>query len=216
MQGLAPSLVSAFPVQRLRHWLLLLATALGIYLCCRLALPFLPPLVWAGSLAVLFAPGQGWLERHLRHPGLAALVAVVGIGCLVVIPGVFVGQHLVLQAANGAQAVEARMATGEWRRKLEAQPRLAQILHRVEENIDLPGLAKSITSWLTTTAGTVVRGSFLQAVDFCLTFYLLFFSCGTAPQPSRSSDRFPPCPTTPHCGSLPGSTTPSMPASMAR
>jgi len=175
MQGLAPSLVSAFPVQRLRHWLLLLATALGIYLCCRLALPFLPPLVWAGSLAVLFAPGQGWLERHLRHPGLAALVAVVGIGCLVVIPGVFVGQHLVLQAANGAQAVEARMATGEWRRKLEAQPRLAQILHRVEENIDLPGLAKSITSWLTTTAGTVVRGSFLQAVDFCLTFYLLFF-----------------------------------------
>ena len=49
------------------------------------------------------------------------------------------------------------------------------MVQHMEQNFDIPGLAKSITSWLTTTVGSLVRGSFLQAVDFCLTFYILFF-----------------------------------------
>jgi predicted PurR-regulated permease PerM len=92
-----------------------------------------------------------------------------------VIPAVFVGQTLIQQATAGAQAVEARVVSGEWRRALEHQPRLAPWVRRIDRNIDLPGLATSLNSWLTTTAGSLVRGSFLQAIDFCLTFYLLFF-----------------------------------------
>ncbi len=161
--------------RRLHALVLLLAIGLGFYLCYRLAVPFLPPLVWAGSLAILFAPLQGWLERHIPRRGLAALVAVLGIGCLVVIPAVFVGQNLIQQATAGAQTIEARVVSGDWRHKLEHQPRLAPWVRRIDRNIDLPGLAKSLNSWLTTTAGSLVRGSFLQAIDFCLTFYLLFF-----------------------------------------
>jgi predicted PurR-regulated permease PerM len=67
------------------------------------------------------------------------------------------------------------VVSGDWRHKLEHQPRLAPWVRRIDRNIDLPGLAKSLNSWLTTTAGSLVRGSFLQAIDFCLTFYLLFF-----------------------------------------
>ena len=36
--------------RRLHALVLLLAIGLGFYLCYRLAVPFLPPLVWAGSM----------------------------------------------------------------------------------------------------------------------------------------------------------------------
>ena len=43
-------------------------TLIGIYLCYRLALPFLPAIVWALTLAVIFTPFQRHLEKRFGHP----------------------------------------------------------------------------------------------------------------------------------------------------
>ena len=51
---------------------LLVATAVGIYLCYRLALPFLAAFAWALALAVVFTPFHRWVESKLKHPNLAA------------------------------------------------------------------------------------------------------------------------------------------------
>lgn len=154
---------------------LMVATAFGIYLCYRLAVPFLPPLAWALGLAVLFTPFQRWVESKLRHPWLATIVSVLVVGLIVVVPLAFVGQRLVMQAAKGAELIETKVTSGEWRLTLAAQPRLAPLADRIEKQIDLPGTVKSFTTWLSSYAGSIVTGSMLQAIDFCLTFYLLFF-----------------------------------------
>ena len=154
---------------------LMAATALGIYLCFRLAAPFLSALAWALALAVLFAPFQRWLESKLKHPSLASLVSVLVIALIVVVPATFVGRQLVVQAAKGAELLEKKVQSGEWRRALEAQPRLAPLADRIERQIDLPGTVKTLTTWLSTTAGAIVKGSVTQAIGFCLIFYLLFF-----------------------------------------
>jgi predicted PurR-regulated permease PerM len=154
---------------------LMVATAFGIYLCYRLAVPFLPPLAWALGLAVLFAPFQRWVESKLKHPRLAAFVSVLVIGLIVVVPLTLVGQRLVMQAAQGAALIETKVTSGEWRRTFEAQPRLAPLADKIEKQIDLPGTVKSFATWLSSYAGSIVTGSMLQAIDFCLTFYLLFF-----------------------------------------
>jgi predicted PurR-regulated permease PerM len=158
-----------------RTLVLLAATSLGIYLCYRLAAPFLPALVWAAALAVLFAPLQRRLELKLKRPGLAAAVSVLVIGLIVVVPVSFVGQRLVLQAAKGAELIETKFAAGEWRRTFEAQPRLAPLADRIEHQLDLPETVKSVTSWLSNAAATVVKGSVLQVIGGVLTFYLLFY-----------------------------------------
>lgn len=158
-----------------RTLVLLAATSLGIYLCYRLAAPFLPALVWAAALAVLFTPLQRWLESKFKRPGLAAAVSVLVIGLIVVVPVSFVGQRLVLQAAKGAELIETKFATGEWRRTFEAQPRLAPLADRIEHQLDLPETVRSVTSWLSNAAATVVKGSVLQVIGVFLTFYLLFF-----------------------------------------
>jgi predicted PurR-regulated permease PerM len=154
---------------------LMVATALGIYLCYRMAIPFLPALAWALALAVLFAPFQRWLETKLKRPSLAALVSVLLIGLIVVVPATFVGQQLVVQAAKGADLFDMKVKSGEWRRALEREPRLAPLANRIERQIDVPGTVTTLTRWLSTTAGSIVKGSVFQAIGFCLIFYLLFF-----------------------------------------
>ena len=154
---------------------LLAVTACGLYLCCLLAIPFLPVLAWALALAVLFTPLQCWLESKLNLPGLAAFISVMIIGLIVVVPSVFVVQHLVIQAAKSAALIEEEINAGDWRQTLEAQPRFAPIADWVKEEIDLPGMVKTVTTWLSSTAGLLVKTSVFQIIGFCLIFYLLFY-----------------------------------------
>ena len=154
---------------------LLAATALGIYLCYRLVAPFLPAITWALALALLFARCQAWLETKLKRPTLAALVAVTAIGLIVVILMGFVVQRIVLQVAQGAEVVEAKFESGDWRRPLEADPRLAPLVEAIDRQIDLPGSVTTMASWLSGKAAAIVKGSLFQVIGFCLTLYLLFY-----------------------------------------
>lgn len=154
---------------------LVIATALGIYLCYRMTAPFLPALTAALALAVLFTPLQRKLEKKLKHPNLAAFVSIILIGLIVVVPLVFVGQHLVLEAAKGAELVQSKVSSGEWRQALEAQPRIAPIIRQIDQQLDLPETLKDLTSWFSIAAGSIVKGSVFQIIGVALTFYLLFF-----------------------------------------
>ena len=160
---------------RLQTITLLALTALGVVLCLWMAAPFLPALAWALTLAVLFTPLQVRLESKFGRSGFAALAAVFIIGLMVVVPATFVAQRLVGQAATGAELVQTKFKSGEWRRALETQPRLEVALDWVEQQVDLEGAAKAVATWLSTVAGSVVKGSVYQLIGFCLTFYLLFF-----------------------------------------
>lgn len=68
------------------HSLVLMAvTLVALYLCYRMALPFLPALAWALAFALLLAPAQRWPEPMLRSAGVAAgvLVLLAGVGVVV-------------------------------------------------------------------------------------------------------------------------------------
>jgi predicted PurR-regulated permease PerM len=154
---------------------LITTTALGIYLCYLMAAPFMPALAFALALAVLFTPLQRRLESALRRASLAAAVAVLVIGLIVAVPATFVGRLLMEQAAEGVELVQSKVQSGEWRRVLETQPRLARIANKIERQIDLTGSIKSIATWLSSAGGFLLKGSLYQVIGFCLTFYLLFF-----------------------------------------
>jgi predicted PurR-regulated permease PerM len=154
---------------------LLAATAIGIYLCYRLAEPFLPALAWALALAVLFIPFHRRLESKIKNPSLAASISVLVIGLIVVVPAAFVGQRLISEAVKGVDTVRTKFEAGEWRRGLEARPRLAPIAKWIERHFDLPGAVQTGATWLTTKAGSFLKGSMMGAIGVCLTFYLLFY-----------------------------------------
>lgn len=158
-----------------RTLVLAAVTVGGIYLCALLVWPFLAPIAWALALAVLFAPLHRLLLKYLKRPNLAAAIAVLSIGIIVIIPVTFVGERLISEAAKGAATVEQSLRSGSWRAPIDASPRLAPIAQWIQERIDLTDAAGTLTSWITSTSTAVVRGSFTQVVSILLTFYLLFF-----------------------------------------
>ena len=159
----------------MRTMVLIAVTVIGVYSCYLMAAPFMPAITAAFALAVLFTPLQAWLERKLKNASFAAILSVFAIAMIVVVPATFVLQRLVLQAASGAAIVQTKVESGEWRRALAKQPTLAPIAEKIEAELDLPGAIKAFTSWLTTSMGSLVKGSLLQAIGLTITFYLLFF-----------------------------------------
>src|SRR5438128_2881110 len=64
-------------------------------------IPFFAPLVWAGILALTFAPLTSWLVRALNgRRSLAAAVLVLVVTLVVVLPSFFLGSLLVSQATG--------------------------------------------------------------------------------------------------------------------
>lgn len=154
---------------------LMLATGIACFVCYLIAVPFLSAVLWALTLAVLFVPLQRVLEGRTRHPNVAALISVLVIALIVVVPMIFVVQRLTSQAASGAQLVANKVASGEWQRALEAQSKFSPIAKAIDKHVDLPSTVKSVATWLSMEAAGIVKGSFYQALNFCLVFYLLFF-----------------------------------------
>ncbi len=154
---------------------LLTGTGLGIYICFRMAAPFVSSLVWALALAVLLAPLQRWLESKLKRPGLAALICALLVGLGVVLIATFVGQRLVIESVKGADIIRAKVESGEWRKAIETQPRLAPVAEWLEKQLDLAGIVKTLAAWLTTAAGSVLKGSLVPLIEFGLSLYLFFY-----------------------------------------
>ncbi len=158
------------------HVLVLMAvTVVGIYLCYQLTVPFLPALTWALALAVLFAPAHRWVEARLTRPSFAAAVSVLVIAMIVVVPVTLVGGRLIEEAAHGAEVIRAKVESGEWRRAIDAHPKIAPVGAWIELHVDLKGTIQTVAGWLTNTGARFLRGSVLQLIEVLLTFYLLFY-----------------------------------------
>lgn len=182
----APAASDLTSKSHLRTFVLLIATLGGIYLCLRMIGPFVGPLAWAVTLAAIFLPFQYWLEKRVKSPSLAAVIAVLVIGAMVVVPVFFVGQRLMLQAAEGAVMLDELVQSGELADGFEEQARRIPLVDRFAEELDLAGAASTVTAWLSERAGAFLAGSVFQLVAFCLTLYVLFFLLRDRRQALRS------------------------------
>ena len=158
-----------------RTLVLMGVTAAGLFLCFRLASPFLPALAWALALTALFTPLQRWMEFRVKNRSLAAIITVITVSLIVIVPATFVGQQLVQQATKGTALVETTLKSGDWAKALESRPGLGLLFEKFEEHVNLPEAIKGLTTWLSATTGIIVKGSVLQLAQLCFTFYLLFF-----------------------------------------
>lgn len=158
-----------------RALVLLALTALGLYLCYRLTVPFLPALTWAVTIAVLVVPVHRWIETKISRPGVAAGLSVLIVAVIVVVPASFVAERMIAEAAKGAEAVRGHVESGGWRRLLESNPSLAPLGQWIEQKVDLSGTLGSAAGLLTDKGASLVRGSVRQLVGLLLTFYLLFY-----------------------------------------
>jgi len=124
---------------------------------------------------ILFLPLHVRVEKIIKHPNIAALFSTAIVIIVVVVPALFVIERLITEAASGILSLQARVESGELQALLDSHPSLAPLGGWIDRQFDLPSMMASIATWLSNIGATFVKGSFLQAVEVFITFYLLFY-----------------------------------------
>jgi predicted PurR-regulated permease PerM len=114
---------------------LTIATIATFYVCYRLVVPFLAPLAWALALAVISLPMHRRISAWVSSANIAAGLSVAIVSLTVVLPVLFVSNHLVQEAGRVVATVQERLSSGEWRQRIEAHPRLRPVVQWVMSQI---------------------------------------------------------------------------------
>jgi predicted PurR-regulated permease PerM len=158
------------------HMLLLMAlTVAGLYLCYRLAAPFVPAMAGALALAVVFAPLHRRLEARLGNAHVAAGACVLLVALLVVVPAILVAGRLVAELGDGVQAIQAMIDSGNWRAAFDRHALLAPVGQWLDQQLNLRAVLVPAMASLTSAGASLLQGSVLQAIGAVLVFYLLFY-----------------------------------------
>jgi predicted PurR-regulated permease PerM len=164
-----------FNRQAISNIVLTLSVVIGAVLCYLLAIPFLGPIVWSVTLAVLFSPLDARIGKTIKSPGLCAAATVAIMTFIVVVPAILVAGTLLNEAVRSATVINSLIDAQSWTRAMDAHPRLAPVLQWINERLDIPDLVKSSASWLAGWSGSLVSASFSGVVSLFLTFYFLFY-----------------------------------------
>ena len=180
---MAATMNETMPVNREGWWtrdhalvvVLVVATAVLLFLCWQLVRPFLGAIAWALALAVVAHPLHRFIARRIEKPTLAAGLAVLLVALVIVVPAVFVGHSIVREAAAGAQGIRAALESGSWREQLAASPTLGPAVAAIEQQLNLGGQMQAVGGEVGKRATQLVAGSAWGVVELLLTLFVLFF-----------------------------------------
>src|SRR5215211_4702837 len=150
--------------ERASVMVLVAATALALYVCYRLARPFLPAITWALTLSVVAHPLHKRIAGRVKKPSLAATLSVIIVAVVVVAPGIFMGRQLVSQAGRGLAALKAQTESGQWRTTVESSPQLARALSWVEPYWDVRGATERVINAVASNLASLVGGTIYATV----------------------------------------------------
>ena len=154
---------------------LITATAVLLYVCYLLALPFLPALAWALALAVVALPIHRRIERLVKNTNLAAGLSVFLVAVVVVAPIAFAVRQITGEAVRSTQTVLQEIESGNWRVRLEQYPQAASVVRRLEEEANLRGAAEQAVNKIPALISDFLSGSIWLGAEFLITFFALFF-----------------------------------------
>ena len=147
----------------------------GLVLCYLITAPFIAALVWAFTLAVLFAPVEGVLRARFPIPGLTVSVTMMLAAILVVAPVIFVSAALIDAVAGSAGAMAGLRSADDLPRLARDYPAIAPALAWIEGFADFPLIFQSLGERLEQWGASLVLGSITGTITLLLTFYFLFY-----------------------------------------
>ncbi len=156
---------------------LVVATALLIYLCWQIARPFVGAIAWALALAIVARPIHRWISDHMpKRQGLAAGLSVAVIAVIIVAPAAFVGSHLIQQATASAKVVQESVKDGKWREQLaQRSPKLHSLVNSIEQNGSVSSQVQGMIGDIGSRLSQAVTSSAWAVIELLITLFILFF-----------------------------------------
>ena len=156
--------------RRVRDAVLAILTFTALFLCWKLARPFLTALTWALALSIVAHPWHRRLERYL-HPNIAALAAVILMTVVVLAPGTLLVQSAIHEAVGIVGATDS----GNFRTVLDHVPLLGPALGWLEQRLDLNQELSRAAGEAAKQASAFVSGSIQVIAQFSIMLVVLFF-----------------------------------------
>ena len=97
----------AIESRNVRWWLLLVVTAISLYLCWRMLQPFLDVILWATVLVILFHPVHRRLVQRIGRPWLAALISCLLVILIILVPVSLITLAVVNELSGALESVQA-------------------------------------------------------------------------------------------------------------
>jgi predicted PurR-regulated permease PerM len=145
------------------------ATVVVLYLCYLMLTPFIPPIVWAVTAAVVTHRFSRWVGGHVKTPDAKAGICVAIVAVVVLLPAVLV---IVVGAQQVAIAVaewdSITASVSDW---VKAHPRLDDIWNE----FDLAAEAPALFDRLRPGAVAVVSTPLYLLMQTLLTLFVLYF-----------------------------------------
>ena len=123
---------------------LVVATALLLFLCWQLVQPFLTPIAWALALAVVAHPLHSWIARKIEQAGPRRRSRGVRHRADHRRPGGLCREQHRARGDDGREGVQAGMEDGKWREQLAQNPHIGGALATIEQQGNLGSQAQGM------------------------------------------------------------------------
>ena len=164
-----------FTRERVLTFVLAAATLIALYICYKIAQPFIPPIAFALALAVATHRPFEWVHRKFPNDTVAAAVAVILVALLIVGPAVSLGVYLVQTAVESVKELESGEGPASWRTTLEQQPYIGELMRWAESELELEAQLRRIGEALAGQAGNFLRQSMHVLTQLVIMLFVLFF-----------------------------------------
>ena len=162
---------------------LIAVAAVALYLCYRIAQPFLNAIFAAIVLAIVFYPLHSRIESSIRRPNTAATISTLLVMVIVSIPALFLAVAATKELGELYRTLSAKSAAQGGlslylMHLMEAPTRLAARyvdLSRLDVRSSLLGWVNQASRYLLTVGATAVSNVFSLILGVVVVFFTLFF-----------------------------------------
>jgi predicted PurR-regulated permease PerM len=149
-------------------------TAVGVYLCYRIALPFLPGVTWAVALAVIGLPLHRRVTRAVTNPNWAAALSTATVVLVIAVPTALVAVQLAAETARVAEAVQEQARDGRWRETAARVPYLGDAVARLDAG-EVEARVREVAGQVAARSAVGVEGVVLGLLQALVAVFVLFF-----------------------------------------
>jgi predicted PurR-regulated permease PerM len=150
---------------------LLVMTGIALVICYLLAAPFFPALTWALALAIVAYPVYDWVASRISKPDAAAIIAVFLVTLIVIAPIALVMQQVAGQLASQQDSGGWQ----EWKSKILKNPKLAPLVQRLEEHVNIEEELKSAGESIRNRLSGFARSVVSIAIQLAICLFTLFY-----------------------------------------
>jgi predicted PurR-regulated permease PerM len=150
-------------------------TVLAVYVCYRMALPFLPAMSWALALAIMTRPLHRRIAARVRHAGLAAGLSIGLILVLLIGPMLLLAHSLSRELARGVELLENEASNNGWQTNLPDVPYLESALAWLDQHLDVEQEARRAAGMVLPDVAALMTGSVWAVAQLLIMLLVLYY-----------------------------------------